>query len=131
MNEIVGYPPNYDLIKLEVNPPKESFFCWGDTIYNPSGVEIPEDIQYHEQVHTKQQGKDIEGWWTKWIQDKDFRYKEELEAYIAQYSLIKKHYPASAQKMALFDFARSLQELYNIDKPIHQIESDIRHGATD
>ncbi len=129
MKQVKGLPPNYDLIKLAVNPPPEAIFCYGDTIYNFSGETIPEDTLLHESIHTKQQGKNIEGWWNSWLNDKIFRYQQELEAYAAQYEFIKKHYPQKAVKEALSEIARNLKSLYGLDISQGEAESNIRNYA--
>lgn len=129
MKQIQALPPNYDLIRLAVNPPQDAIFCHGDTIYNPSGQEIPEDILFHESIHEKQQGKNPEDWWQEWIINKDFRYEQELEAYTHQYSFIKKHYGARATKEALTDLAQNLNTFYGLHMNLQEIESKIRNGA--
>ncbi len=114
MKQIQALPPNFDLIRIAVNPPKEARYCYGDTVYNPSGAEIPEDILFHESIHEKQQGKNPEGWWNEWINNKAFRYEQEAIAYGAQMAFIKKHYPVRAQKEALFELSKNLSSLYGI-----------------
>lgn len=131
MKEVQGLPPNYDLIKLAVNPPPHAIFCYGDTIYNLSGETIPEDTLYHESIHEKQQGSNPDLWWTRWLTDKQFRYNNELEAYAYQFKLIKQHYPQKAQKMALTELASNLKNLYGLDISLGEAESKIRNYATD
>lgn len=129
MKEVQALPPNYDLIKLAVNPPPEAIFCYGDTIYNFSGKPIPEDTLLHESIHTKQQGKNIETWWHKWVTNPTFRYEQEFEAYAHQFAFIQKHYPARAQKEALYELARNLKELYGLNINLQETESRIRNKA--
>lgn len=122
-------PPNFDLIRIAVNPPADAIFCFGEDLYNPSGQEIPEDVLYHESIHTKQQGKNPGQWWNEWINNKDFRYEQELEAYTHQYHFIKKHYPARAAKEALTDLARNLKTIYGLNINLQETESKIRNKA--
>ena len=62
MKIVKSNPPNIDLILVsDLKPPKDAFFCYGDTVYNPSGREILPDIEFHESIHTKQQGNDPDG----------------------------------------------------------------------
>lgn len=45
------YPPNFTDINLHF-PYKDGYvYCYGDTIYNPSGKDIPEDVIFHEVIH--------------------------------------------------------------------------------
>jgi len=125
-------PPNYEEIKRIINPPDNALFPWGDKIYNPSGKEIPPDIQFHEQVHIKQQKSfsDPSVWWTKWLLDKEFRRAQELEAFSAQLLFIKKFYPAKAVKEALNEMAENLSKNYKLGITISQANTLIRkYGA--
>lgn len=79
------YPPNYELIKKKFNPSDEFVFTYGDTVYVPSGVKIPEHLKAHEQVHIEQQKENPDEWWDKFIKDRDFRLAQEIKAYRAEY----------------------------------------------
>lgn len=82
MKVIIAYPPLYDRIKKKFDVEgKQVFFCWGDTIYNPSGVDIPPQIHVHERRHSHQQSSDPESWWLKYIDDVDFRLNQEIDAH--------------------------------------------------
>lgn len=91
MKIVEDYPPNFEAIK-KVFPDmsKNPVFCYGDTIYNPFKVKITPDIEVHEEVHSKQQGFNIDGWWEDYLNDKDFRLKQEIMAYGAQYFFVSK-----------------------------------------
>lgn len=91
MKIVNAYPPNYDAILLHVSPDKTTTFCYGDTIYNPHNVPITPDLEVHEEVHQKQQGKNPEIWWYRYLKDSDFRLSQELEAYGEQYAFVKRH----------------------------------------
>ena len=65
-----------------------TFWTYGDTIYSPGGLNVPPDIQAHEEQHSVQQaahegGKD--GWWREFLASPRFRLEQEAEAYGAQY----------------------------------------------
>lgn len=126
------YPPNYAEI-LEVFPEvvnKPVVFAYGSIIYNPSGKEVPEDIIYHESIHEKQQGENPAGWWTKYLYDPQFRLEQEIEAYSAQYSFLKKHTTAKVYDSALEDIVDLLSSpLYNVGKNKHQIRKLIKERA--
>lgn len=71
-----------------------TIFTYGDTIYNPFKVHIPDDLIHHEEVHVKQQAA-FEGgpetWWKRYFDDVEFRVSQEVEAYGAQYKFICKN----------------------------------------
>lgn len=78
-------------------------FAWGDTIYNPSGGEIPPPLLAHEAMHgCRQTWRDgatesIENWWRKYLIDPEFRYNEELKAHVAE---LKAQWPRDRNKRA-------------------------------
>ena len=120
-------PPVWDAVcaAFHINP-KGVLFTYGDAIYNPDGVQIPDHIIEHEQVHEKQQKRDgmtPELWWGKFLRDKDFRLDQESEAYAVQYAFICKHLKDRNQRHKfLFNIALSLSgPLY--DKCIGHMEA--------
>lgn len=60
-------------------------FCWGDTIFNPSGIVIPDYLIAHEAVHRGQQAGDPRSWWKKYLISPQFRFEQELPAHQAEY----------------------------------------------
>lgn len=83
-------PPNIEKIKEAFDFGKHKpVFAYGDTIYNPWGEEIPHHLVVHEEVHSKQQGEDPEGWWDTYIEDPIFRLAQEVEAHHVQYNYLK------------------------------------------
>ena len=96
MKIIKEYPPIIGDIKqlLDISRSDIIFtYCGkeGDTIYNPSGIEIPDHVMIHERVHCEQQRHSEEGakeWWEKWLKDPEFRISQEVEAYGKQYKYI-------------------------------------------
>lgn len=68
-------------------------FTYGDTIYNPWKVNIPQDLIEHEKTHAKQQNwstDEAKIWWEKYIADPEFRIQQEVEAYGRQYRFLCK-----------------------------------------
>lgn len=132
MEIINGFPPNYAKIKGVLNPPKDAVFAYGDVIYNPSKGEIYPDLYVHEQTHQKQQ-KDfgnVELWWNKYLLDKDFREKMEVEAYAVQYIFVKERIPARGAKECLESLAFALSSpMYGLQLTYQQAETKIRHKA--
>ena len=81
-----GLPPNFEKINNAFHVAGQAvLFCYGDIICNPYGVEIPPQLIKHEEVHSRQQGSDVEGWWDKYIEDPEFRWEQELEAHVVEW----------------------------------------------
>jgi hypothetical protein len=75
----VGYPPNYAAIeKRFCLDGYQPIFAYGNTIYNPHGVEIGSEIINHEKTHGYRQGADPEKWWDRYMDEDNFRLAEEL-----------------------------------------------------
>jgi len=90
MKIVNEYPPVYERIcEVIGKPPENALYAYGDTIYNPSGLTIPEDVIAHEEIHELQQGGDPVDWWNKYLADPEFRLDQELEAYRHQYKFIQ------------------------------------------
>ncbi len=88
---VKDYPPNWEQIKAVFNlEGKNPVFTYGDKLYNPTGLTIPDHLLIHEQVHERQQIIP-EAWWKRYLEDGEFRLSQELEAYRAQYQYIKKN----------------------------------------
>ena len=124
------FPPNYALIKQAGLSDKNTIFCYGDIIYNPYQKEIPDDVMFHESIHANQQKQwtSPEIWWNKYILDKSFRQEMELQAYSAQYQLIRKTHTTEAAKECLEECARNLSsKVYNLGISYHQAFTKIRH----
>lgn len=63
-------------------------YTFGDTIYNPNGVPLPDPLVAHEMVHMMHQlSMSPEAWWNKYIEDQEYRYQQELLAHKAEFSL--------------------------------------------
>lgn len=84
-------PPVYERAKELWGVTMESgvVFTYGDTCHVITGL-LPDWLEAHEIVHTKQQ-TDPKAWWEKYFIDPQFRLEQELEAYKAQYKWIEKH----------------------------------------
>jgi len=124
------FPPNYqfitDYLPLTGHKP---VFCYGGTIFNPHNIDIPEDLEWHEMVHSRQQGTKPDVWWIRYCTDVEFRLEQELEAYARQWLFVKKHIP-KATKESLQDFACVLSSsLYNLGINRFEAETLIRLKA--
>lgn len=87
MKIVKSYPPNWSEIRAAFKSATQPgvIFCYGDTIYNPSGDELSDALLAHEAVHSHQQGNDPAGWWSRYIKDPPFRFEQELLAHQAEY----------------------------------------------
>lgn len=77
------HPPNIDAIdaRFHVRDKANILYCYGDAIYNPTGVKISDHIYAHETVHSFRQGTDPDTWWGNYIQNHKFRLAEEIVAH--------------------------------------------------
>lgn len=132
MEIIKASPPNADVLRAFfpiTDPSFNPLFAFGDLLYNPNSIDIPEDVMFHEQIHSDQQRActSPEVWWNKYIFDRDFRLNQEVEAYAAQYRFLKPFLSNSILKQALFEFASNLSgPLYQLGITYSQAESMIR-----
>lgn len=129
MKIVNEFPPVYERIcEVIGKPPVNALYAYGDTIYNPSGAIIPEDVIAHEEIHEMQQGGDPVDWWNKYLLDADFRLDQELEAYRHQYMFIKNQTKdREIRNRYLVHFARTLSgtmygSLMTYDEAWKQIE---------
>jgi hypothetical protein len=122
----VALPPNFGQIIKAFPDAKQLgvIFAYGDTIYNPSDLFLPTAILAHEGVHGERQQKLVyvgaegpsgpEVWWTRYINDAEFRYREELAAHVAEFrdilSTAGRHYSQDRNRRAqlLMSTARRL-----------------------
>ena len=92
--EIVdGYPPNIEKIKA-VFPLRTGFvYTYGNVIYAPTiALSVMKDLPLvaHERRHMRQQKGDPAGWWERYLVDREWRFKQELECYQVQYKRFKR-----------------------------------------
>lgn len=132
MKVVTDSPPNIGLIRLALNPPPHAIFCYGHTIFNPTGKDIDKDIEYHESIHARQQGNNPDNWWNRYLTDQDFRQKAEIEAYSAQYHFNKQLYdqdklPSKLLYWRLDKMAEALSSDYKLDLNFNQAKSKIRN----
>ena len=85
-------PPNYDQFKqfFPGFEKHEPVFVYGDVIYNPFNRDLTPDVVFHEEVHSRQQGKNPEFWYSRYFREPHFRLEQEVEAYRAQYAFVNK-----------------------------------------
>lgn len=87
MRVVKALPPNFEEIDAAFAVRGQPIlFAYGDTIYNPAGVDVPAELHAHEEVHGERQltaGVDL--WWKRYIVEAEFRLAEELPAHVAEY----------------------------------------------
>src|SRR3990167_1931247 len=116
------FPPFFqDIIKAGMKPEPTTIYPFSNVIYNPSGLDIPQDVMIHEAVHIRQQGENPADWWQKYITDKDFRLNQELEANQEQYKFVCKVFKdRNKQARTLLAIARNMSgEVYNLNVSIN------------
>lgn len=58
-------------------------------IYAGDKANLSPDVITHESVHLARQEEDPVGWWESYMKSKEFRFKEEVLAYRAQFSYLR------------------------------------------
>jgi len=111
MKIVNSYPPNYELINncFRLQGRSGVIFTYGDTIYNPSGIEIAPDLIIHEETHQRQQAAlGVDNWWELYLNNREFRLEQEIEAYRNQYAFAKSHYGRDQRRKLLDHIAKTL-----------------------
>lgn len=84
------YPPNISEI-AKVLPGSMNYgiiFTYGDTIYNPSRINLTPELMAHEATHGCQQEEmGADDWWSVYLVSDHFRYEQELEAHTHEYMM--------------------------------------------
>lgn len=132
----IEQPPNFDRI-LAAFPnagSKGVLFAYGQNIYNPSDIVIPDWLLAHERKHCERQF-DPETWWKRYITDEEFRYKEELIAHVEEY-LAQARSLSDGNARARLEMrtaVRLVAPLYNYQPPrsLNQAVKDIRRAVKD
>lgn len=115
MEIVAGYPPNYAEIKKKFKFNNQNVvFTYGDKVYVPNGKPLPDHLEVHESTHIKQQAEiGAEKWWERYLQDKNFRLEQEVEAYKNQYAFISQNYGRNDRKGFLKKISNDLSsEMY-------------------
>lgn len=104
------FPPNIrEIIKKFDLHGFNPVFTYGDTLYNPTGGEISDDLMAHEETHARQQSVyGVQDWWTRYLKDDTFRMTQELEAYREQYKHACEHYPRAVRRNLLDTISSNL-----------------------
>ena len=119
MDIIKEYPPVFNkILDSGMRPSPYTVYAYGDKIYNPSGMNLPEEILVHEEVHMRQQMEyivvtpkqnPVESWWERFIEDKYFRIAQEVEAYAVQYRFVcKRQKDRNIRNKVVLHYAKTL-----------------------
>ena len=85
MEIVIDFPPIYDELKVAFpRIGRDVIFAWNSKIYNPYNVSIPRCLIAHEAAHGRRQGNDVQGWWRRYIDEKEFRLVEETFGHFAE-----------------------------------------------
>lgn len=74
--------------RVDVN---NTYWTYGDTIYNPGGKPLPGPILEHEALHSVQQAHyegGPEAWWKEYLINPEFRFEQELQAHAVEYKAV-------------------------------------------
>jgi hypothetical protein len=154
----IANPPNFEQIVAAFPNASQPgvIFAYGDTIYNPSNIVISAPLLAHEEVHGyrqrglnyivisaprlaheevlgyRQRGLNysVDTWWKAYIEDPEFRYREELLSHAAEYRAQLRfiHDRNERAKLVMRTAQRLLAPLYNYGQPksLNQALSDLR-----
>lgn len=92
MKVIEGFPPNIAAIEErfgKIVRNEGTVFAFAPNVYVVGRGRLHPAIRAHERVHFKQQGKDPEGWWKRYLSDDQFRYDQELAAHRAEWHHVR------------------------------------------
>jgi hypothetical protein len=128
-----SYPPNFDTIRAafpdSIKP--GVMFTYGKVIYAPNGVRVTPALIAHESIHAKRQEEvgGPEKWWAQYIDDKTFRFAEEVIAHQAEYKWFRQ-YRSGKCRAALHEIASRLSSplygsLVSIDQARKFVEQQI------
>jgi hypothetical protein len=138
MKIVIAQPPNLaEIDRVFPNRGQGVVYAFGDTIYNPGNVKIPRSIIAHEAAHGLRQqelGKNgVEHWWRSYLDDPEFRYREEVIGHAAEYlAQVNGHYDRNANARLLMTTAvRLLASFYGYGKRFthKQAVNDLRQEA--
>lgn len=88
MKIAIAKPPIWDDAAKVFDLTKGKVFTYGDTLYNPDGIEIPDHLLKHEETHAEQHDHNetvASLWWQRYLAEPLFRAEQEAEAYGRQY----------------------------------------------
>ena len=94
MKIIADRPPNFEDIAWAFKGAygEEVVFAYAPNIYYPDaarGKKLPGELIAHEAAHIRRQEEmGVTEWWSRYIEDADFRMEEEIIAHVAEYEFL-------------------------------------------
>jgi hypothetical protein len=95
---IAGWPPNIAMIRAVLPVSPRNIFAYDGKIYAPEGGPLPPELIAHEQVHFRQQGNDVAGWWDRFLTDPEFRLDQEMEAHRIEWQVFLASKPSRRER---------------------------------
>lgn len=129
---LIERPPNFEQIRAAFPDADKPgvLFAYDGAVYNPSGIVVPPALIAHEAVHLTNQGHVGAGyWWTKYIEDSEFRYVEELLAHAAEFRAQRLTQDRNfGARLLMATALRLIAPLYNYTPPrsLQQALKDLR-----
>jgi len=119
MKIVEGWPPNIDYLAEHFPKIREgrAYICYGDTLYNPTGLPISDACVAHEEAHSVRQlaykgGPDA--FVERYIKDPSFRRDEEAIGYAAELRYLVSRTPGGKWRFIETLAARMASPLYNL-----------------
>lgn len=137
MNVVIAQPPNLaEIDRVFPNRGPNVIYAFGSDIYNPGGVAIPRMLFAHEGAHGDRQLKlgagGVDKWWRSYLDDAEFRYREEVIGHAAEYvAQMNGQYDRNRNaRVMLRTAARLLAPFYAYGVRSHkQAVHDLRHAV--
>lgn len=86
MKVVDDWPPNIEAIREVLPVTRRNIFAYHDTVYNPGGGKLGNELLAHEAVHFRQQSEiGVDLWWEKFLASPAFRLEQEIEAHQAEW----------------------------------------------
>lgn len=114
-------PPNYEGVRERLKVPHKFedglVFAYYPYIHVYRGKLSP-DLIVHETTHLERQKEiGVDVWWNEYVNSEQFRFKEELLAYRAQYKWVVRHTGKARHYFWLKTFAQDMVDIYNFTDP--------------
>lgn len=95
MKIVKAFPPNFPELKrvFKLRGRPGIVYSYGDTIYAPSGTNLPSWIIAHEGAHgARQRAIGVEKWWWEYVYSVPFRLGEEIIGHRAELRKYKEYF---------------------------------------
>jgi len=104
-------------------------FAWGDTLFNPDGVDVPPRLIAHEETHATQQGSHVVEWWAIYLASPWFRMGQEVLAHHVEWVTGSEGQSRQARRALLKEIATRLRNpIYGVKLDRHLAVAAVRSG---